>query len=596
MIESDKITGLNKVSHTADLCVVGGGIAGMLAAISAARHGISVILMHDRPVLGGHASSEIRMWIRGANGDNMRETGILEQLALENIYRNPTLNYSIWDSVLYEAVRFQDGLDIILNCACTDAQMKDGKITSISGYQSTTQTWHTVSATLFADCSGDSILAPLTGAKWRIGRESQAEFGESIAPKESDNSVMGMSCLFQARPADKPVKFIPPKWAYKYDKDSFPFRMHLDTPDDWIMDNYWWIEIGGMGDSIADTESNRDRLLKIVFGVWDFIKNGGYCNADNWELDWVGFLPGKRESRRYIGDYVLTQQDVEKGVMFEDTIAYGGWTLDDHNSLGFDTKQKPNNIQPSSSPYCIPYRCIYSQNIPNLFFAGRNISVSHTAFSSTRVMATCGLIGQAVGTAAAIAIKSGLTPRQVGNQKIKELQNNLMVDDCYLPGFARPMPKVMENAKVTANGYNAAVLTNGIDRPVGYTGNCWRAVAGDEIMISFSQKTNVNQVRIVFDSELNRESWTDVFIKHKRFPQRCHVRKDSNDVYVPKSLVKEYILEGYNGDKWETIYTEDNNYQRLNVIDINGSFNKIRLIAKSTWGADCFGIYAFYAL
>ena len=115
-------------------------------------------------------------------------------------------------------------------------------------------------------------------------------------------------------------------------------------------------------------------------------------------------------------------------------------------------------------------------------------------------------------------------------------------------------------------------------------------------MISFNQKTNVNQVCIVFDSELNRESWTDVFIKHKRFPQRCHVRKDSNDVYVPKSLVKEYILEGYNGDKWETIYTEDNNYQRLNVIDINGSFNKIRLIAKSTWGADCFGIYAFYAL
>ena len=155
--------------HKVDLCVVGGGLAGMCAAIAAARHGAKVALMQDRPVLGGNASSEVRMWICGAHGENNRETGIIEEIMLENRYRNPLRNFSIWDSILYEKVRFEPNITLLLNCSCTDATVDDDRIRSVTGWQLTTQTWHTVEADLFADCSGDSILAPLTGAEFRMG-------------------------------------------------------------------------------------------------------------------------------------------------------------------------------------------------------------------------------------------------------------------------------------------------------------------------------------------------------------------------------------------------------------------------------------------
>lgn len=595
MKTGNKITLFETIQHEADFCVVGGGIAGMLAAISAARHGIRVILMQDRPVLGGNASSEIRMWIRGAHDDNRRETGILEEIALENIYRNPTLNYSIWDSVLYGITNFQDNLELIMNCACCEAEMDGEKIVSVKGYQTTTQQWHTVQAKLFADCSGDSVLAPLTGAEWRMGRESRSEFGEDIAPEISDARTMGMSCLLQARPTDHPVAYIPPKWANHYTKEDFPFRMDFSTPDAWTHDNYWWIELGGTVDTIADTESLRDRLLKITFGVWDFIKNSGVCNAENWELDWVGFLPGKRESRRYVGDYIMTQTDVRTGGNFSDTIAYGGWTMDDHDPRGFDTTEPPNIFHPAPSPFGIPYRCIYSKNISNLFFAGRNISVSHTAFSATRVMATCGLLGQAVGTAAAIAVKNDLTPRGVYENKLSALQKDLMDDDCYLPGFSRPLADIMAGAEITAAGKDAAVLLNGIDRPVGDVENCWRGKPDDEIILSFAQPTPIHTVRIVFDSELNRESWVNVDRQHKLYPQRCNVLTGSDDVYVPKAMVKAFVLYGFRNGAWEEISAQTNNYQRLVKIPADGAYEKLKLVPKATWGADMVCIFAFDA-
>ncbi len=420
---------MKNLNHKVDLCVVGGGLAGMCAAISAARHGIKVLLIHDRPVLGGNASSEIRMWVCGAHGQNMRETGIVEEIMLENLYRNQNTVYSIWDSILYEKVKFEENITLLLNCSCLDAQMTGNKIKSIKGWQLTSETWHTVEAELFADCSGDSILAPLTGAEFRIGREAASEYNESIEPEIADNKTMGLSCLFQARETDKPQTFIPPSWAHVYSSDDdLPKRGHLIRKT-----NYWWIEIGGENDSIHDTEELKDELLKIAFGIWDHIKNHGDHEAENWILDWIGFLPGKRESRRYIGDHVLTQNDVRAEGRFDDVIAYGGWPMDDHHPAGFNYPGNPNINHPVPSPFGIPYRCLYSKNIENLFFAGRNISTTHAALSSTRVMATCALLGQAVGTAASIAVKYSLTPRGVYGEKIEELKQMLMDDDSYLP-------------------------------------------------------------------------------------------------------------------------------------------------------------------
>lgn len=263
----------DKRVHRADICVVGGGLAGLSAALSAARHGARVVLMQDRPMLGGNASSEIRMWVRGAHGLENRETGIIQELELENIYRNPTMNYTLWDSVLYQAAIAQDGLELLLNCSCLGCDMEDGRIASVTGWQLNSYTYHQVWADIFLDCSGDSILAPLSGAPYRVGRESREEFGESAAPPQADRHTMGSSCLIQARKTDHPCAFIPPDWAYRYPDDQSMYLKNHDVPGTGV--NFWWIEVGGEQDTIRDAQSIQGELLKIAYGVWDHIKTEG---------------------------------------------------------------------------------------------------------------------------------------------------------------------------------------------------------------------------------------------------------------------------------------------------------------------------------
>ena len=216
---------MKTITHKVSLCVIGGGLAGMCTAISAARQGISTLIMQERPVFGGNASSEIRMWVCGAR--NCLETGLIEEIRLENQYRNTQINYSVWDSILFEKVRFQENLESLLNCSCLQAETENGVIRSVTGWQMTTQTYHKVEADFFADCSGDSIVALLSGAEVRKGREGSGEFNESLAPEEADSKTMGLSCLLQAREMTTPQKYIPPAWANKYpDEDSFPQRGH----------------------------------------------------------------------------------------------------------------------------------------------------------------------------------------------------------------------------------------------------------------------------------------------------------------------------------------------------------------------------------
>ena len=486
---------LKEICHDADVCVVGGGLGGMMTAISAARQGARVALMHDRPVLGGNASSEIRMWISGAGTrvPNLMETGIIEEMIIENMYRNPSRNWSIWDSVLYEMVRFEKNIDLILNCTCNDADMQDGAIKSVRGFQLTTYTWHTVCAKLFVDCSGDSILSTLTGAEFRLGRESKKEYGEEFAVDVADNKTMGMSLMLTAREMPYKTEYIPPKWAYTFKtEEDMKFRPLEQLTK--LNTNYYWIELGGDQDQIGDTESIRDEELRIAFGVWDHIKNQKDYGADNWQLEWVGFLPGKRESRRYVGDYTLTQQDVVSGGHFDDEVAYGGWQIDDHKPGGFKLNyQEALHKLKLTEPYGIPYRCLYSVNIPNLMFAGRNISASHIAFSSTRVMATIALMGQAVGTAAAMAVREGLTPRQVGEQRIRALQAQLMEDDCFLPHIRREIAALSRRARLTAeDGGDVQVLHNGIERTIWGEDNGYYCQLGHAITYTFDKPEQIS--------------------------------------------------------------------------------------------------------
>ena len=574
---------MRTINHKADFCVIGGGMAGLCAAIAAARHGAKVVLMQDRPVLGGNASSEIRMWICGAQGENMRETGIIEEIKLENMFRNKNFNFSVWDSLLYEKVRFEPDLTLLLNCSCNAAEMAGTRIKTAKGWQLTAETWHVVAADLFADCSGDSMLAPLTGAEYRYGREARAEFDEDIEPENADSMTMGMSCLIQLREMTSPQEFIPPDWAYKYPTcEELPNRYHKVAG----CQNFWWLEVGGQRDTIHDTEDIRDELLKIAFGVWDHIKN--HCREKdfhrNWALDWVGFLPGKRESRRYVGDYILTQNDVRSGGRFDDIIGYGGWSMDDHHPAGFYYPGQPTIFHPAPSPYGIPYRSLYSRNIENLFFAGRNISTTHAALSSSRVMATCAVLGQAIGTAAAIAAAAGMTPREVYRRKIVELQQSLMDDDIYLPWQRRTVSPLTATAVVSASGGNPELLRNGVDRVVGTEINAWECRAGDYAEYRWSEKQSVREIRLVLDSNLK-----------EMHNSRAFYPLQPEEFQVPRTLLRSFRLDGLDaaGGDWHPVYTEEANHQRLVKIPISVETVALRLIPLATWGNETVRIFAW---
>ena len=584
--------GFKTVTHEVDFCVVGGGLAGLCAAVSAARHGAKVALMQERPMLGGNASSEVRMWVCGAHGKNNQETGLVEELMLENLYRNPDRNYSIWDGIMYEMAAYNDNITLLLNCSCTDCAMENGRIASVRGWQMTTQTWQVVKAQIFADCSGDSVLAPLTGARFRMGREAREEFGEDIAPEAADKKTMGMSCMIQAREENRPSTFIPPKWAHHYTKEDLPYRVPNMSG---VGENFWYLELGGEFDSIADTEWLRDELLRVAYGIWDFVKNDPEQKEKNkyWKLDWMGILPGKRESRRYIGDYVMTQNDVRAEGRFDDLVAYGGWSMDDHHPGGFRAPDRPTIFHPAPSPYGIPYRSMYSADVENLMFAGRNISVTHTAMSSTRVMATCATIGQAVGTAAAIAVREDATPRGVYERHLHELKQTLMEDDSYLPFNRRDVPALTKNARLECAAPDAENLRNGLDRPIGEDDNGATVALGDAISYVFDQPQAVSHVRIIFDSDLNRTTLPECEARRQR--NMLHNRPlNWPDGYVPKTVTKSFRIEGVRADGTvDVLIDERENHQRLYARDISGEYAAVRLIPTETWGAEKCHLFSF---
>ena len=559
---------MKHLHYETDLCVVGGGIAGLCTAVAAARHGIQVVLVHDRPVLGGNASSEIRMWVCGAHGDDNRETGIVEELFLENFYQNPGLKYTLWDSVLYATVKAEKNITLLLNSSVMDASCENGRIYTVTDWQSNAETFHTVKAIWFADCSGDSILAPLSGADFRYGREAKAEFDESIPPDVADKKTMGMSCLIQVRETDHPVSFKPPEWAYVYENDK-----DLPQADHRLPNNFWWIELGGEWDCIHDTDRCRDELLKICFGVWDHIKNRGDHGAENWELEWIGFLPGKRESRRYVGEYTVTQNDVEAEGRFEDMVAYAGWTMDDHFPAGFYYRGgHPTIYHPAPQPWGLPLRAMISKNVKNLVFAGRNISVTHAALSSSRVMATCGVLGQALGTAVAMSVQRGKDIRQL---PVELLQNTLMADDCYLPWHHRPVSALTKRAVCSA-----PVCCNGHERKAE---NCWVGHEGDVIEYIFSEEVAVSEVRLVFDSDLNRE--------YDNMP--CSIRLQETDFRLPDTLMKAYRLEGEDAAGNRVILEATDCHQRFVRHKVDWRVMKIRLVPLQTHGCPDFRVFGF---
>ena len=506
------------VEMACDVLVAGGGMAGVCAAVAAARNGAKVVLVQDRSRLGGNASSEVKMHIVGADihggRPGWREGGLIEEFRLDDAVNNPHRSWELWDLLLFDKVKREPNITLLLDSVLFAADTRDGLIQRVLVRADKTEHLYRIKAGAFIDATGDSRLALEAGAAMRWGRERRSEFNESLGLEQPDRQTLGSSLLFTSRNYGKPVPFRPPPWARKVTKEQLQFR----SISSWEY-GYWWIEWGGQLDTIRDNERIRFELLAIVLGVWDYIKNSGeHPTSANWGMDWLGMVPGKRESRRIEGGYMLTQNDLtgRKGE-FEDAVAIGGWPMDDHPPSGFDKpREKPATAIRMEEVYAIPLRALYSRNVANLLMAGRNISASHVAFTSTRVMATCAVMGQAAGTAAALCARYQLKPEQLYHDKsrLEELRQVLLRDDQTIKNLKNSDPKDLARlAKVTASAVHQdakpEAVINGLVRDLpGAWLNRWMAPlgsAGAWIELSWDQPQAISHLQITFDTGFQRQ-------------------------------------------------------------------------------------------
>jgi len=446
------------VKLDADLVVTGGGLSGICCSITAARQGLKVVLVQDRSVLGGNASSEIRLWILGATshmGNNnrwAREGGVVDELLVENMYRNPEGNPIILDAILLDKVASEPNITLLLNTTVYHAEKRDSAtIASLKAYCSQNQTEYELKAPLFCDASGDGVVSFLSGAAFRMGAESMEEFNELFAPTEAYGELLGHSLYFYSKDTGKPVRFVPPSFALT-DITQIPKFRSFNSQEYGC--KLWWIEYGGFMDTVHDTEKIKWELWKIVYGVWNYIKNSGnFPEADTLTLEWVGMIPGKRESRRFEGDYMLKQQDIIEQRTHQDAVAFGGWSLDLHPSDGIYASGPGCTQWHSKGIYQIPFRCLYSKNISNLLLAGRIISASHVAFGSSRVMATSAYVSQASAMAAVLCVKQGCNPASLyNNGGIATLQQWLQRSGQHIPGVpSQDEDDLVQQASVTAS-------------------------------------------------------------------------------------------------------------------------------------------------
>ena len=409
-----------------DLVVVGGGVAGTAAALTAARQGLKVALIQDRPVLGGNNSSEVRVHLGGRiNLDPYPKLGdVVNEIApLRGGNAQPGDYYE--DEKKLEMVNAENNISLFLNFRAFKVEKEGTTIRTVFARHIETAEELSFSAPLFADCTGDGTIGYLAGADFAMGRESKAEFNEPTAPEEADKMTMGSSVQWYSKEGDKSSDF--PEFDYGMDFN--------ETNAQKVTMGEWTWETGMNFDQISDFERIRDYGMLVVYSNWSYLKNKSSFKEEykNRYLDWVAYIAGKRESRRLIGDMVLTEQDITDFVIYPDASAPTSWTIDLHYPDPKNTKHFPGAefksiaVHKTIHPYPIPYRCFYSRNVDNLFMAGRNISVTHVALGTVRVMRTTGMMGEVVGMAASVAAKNKTNPRGVYQKHLDKLQRLMTV-------------------------------------------------------------------------------------------------------------------------------------------------------------------------
>lgn len=589
-----KISPTRKKELNVDVLVAGGGVAGCVAAVSAARNGAKTILVQDRSVLSGNSSSEIRVHLNGVthlrNGQPERETGVVEEILLYNRFLNPQESWYVWDHLVYDFLIQEPNLTVMLNTSAMEAKMKRKKIKSVRCWQMTTETEYIISAKQFIDCSGDGLMAATTGALYRTGREGKAEFNEQYAPDEPDSWQMGSSLIFRSKDMGRPISYIAPSFAIPYTEGDQPKKHRKLYP---FTHGYWWVEVGSKDDIVGESEEIRHRLLGHLYGVWDYIKNSGnHPDSANLALDWVASIPGKRESRRFMGDHILTEGDLLNHRHWEDAVGYGGWSLDEHNPGGIENLAEPASYfhYRFDKVYEIPFACLYSENVPNLLFAGRNVSVSHIALSSTRLQGTCATMGQAVGTAAAMCVKKSIDPRELRASYINELQEQLLRDDAYIPN--RPSrdakdlaPKAVEIFASSTSSGDAKLLISGYSRDVQERDeiNHWQSESLPAVVnFEWEKPVALSKVEIKCDTNTKR----NIMLRHDS-------REDETfGITVPPELLKSLKLEARVKGKWMSIGTKRDNMRRLIKFHFDAiRTTAIRISLEETYGADVGRLY-----
>lgn len=418
-----------------DLVVVGGGIAGCAASIAAAEQGLKVALVHDRPVLGGNASGEIRVHTLGIYGKFER---ILKMIDTEH-YPNGSAEALKEDQKRMTNVEKYKNIDLFLNFRACDANAIDGKITSVDARQTSNGESVRFEAPLFVDCTGDGWIGFWAGAEYNYGREASSKYNESWdahgllwSPETADNFVMGSSVLWGSENAGKRVEFPEVPWAMDVAKK------YAEKNGEW----QWEFSQNDIS-QIDDAETIRDHMFQAIYGSFYNYKHptaqkpnadqavlGSFDNkkqqqkADSLQLKWVSYLLGKRESRRLVGDYIYTFNDERNSTQFEDAVVFEKREVDVHYQINLLDSNKPNFLSEAmfykTNQYNIPYRCFYSKNISNLFMAGRDFSCSHVGLGGPRVMRTTGQMGAAVGFAASLCKKYNATPRDIYQSHLKE--------------------------------------------------------------------------------------------------------------------------------------------------------------------------------
>ncbi len=564
-----------------DLIVAGGGVAGVMAAVSAARYGLKTALINNRPRLGGNGSEESSVTLDGSTHIGEHETGLVFEM---KCYRET--NQFTWSHTFEEFTSREKNLDVFHDTLVVGADTENGYITKIRTVNNLTLEEQIFCADRFVDSTGDAWLGYYAGASYRVGREAKFQHGEAFAPDVADGNTMSgcamrkpliqdkSICAFCAEPTDSPVTFTPPEWGFK-----LPDGDELGRTPGYMNRGEWWLELQNDYDDIFEGEFVRDSMFRMAVGYFDWLKNSwpDKEKAANYKLCSLGTYLARRESRRLVGDYILSENDYVEGKTYPDTVGFCGWNIDVHHINGIFSGKEGRftiNRRPPLSPF--PLSALYSKNIDNLMMAGRCISVTHIGLGAVRVQLTTATMGQVVGTTAYLCKKYACTPREIRDLHIAELQQLLIKDGMTVPGVTNTDEADLARiAKISADSYvefgEPQNVVNGKVRKREGADYAWisEANAPQSITFEFNKESEIRQIRITFDFPFEKFGYG-----HSPYPE------------IP-NLVTDFTISVLISGVWKEVKTVNDNIQRLAVIDLDPiAVNGVRITVLKLVNSD----------